>query len=68
MPTCNRVTVRGLCGATMHNGSRYDGRFNLKKDINQAKVENVNTDDPKAMANFYSVHPEEYLAGQELGA
>ena len=49
----------------MHNGSRYDGRFNLKKDINQAKVENVNTDDPKAMANFYSVHPEEYLAGQE---
>jgi len=52
----------------MHNGSRYDGRFNLKKDINQAKVENVNTDDPKAMANFYSVHPEEYLAGQELGA
>ena len=54
-----------LRGATLPDGSRYDGRFNLAGDIEDARILHVDTDDPRAMADFYGILPEDYLEGQE---
>jgi hypothetical protein len=59
------VLVSHLQRATMPDGSRYNSRLNLNGDIEAAKTENVNPDDPTAMAEFYGVSLEAYLAGQE---
>lgn len=55
-----------LCGSTMPDGSRYDGRLNLAGDYEQAGIsaELVHLA-PEIMAKFYGVSLEEYLAGQE---
>jgi uncharacterized protein YjbI with pentapeptide repeats len=47
--------VNRLRGATMPDGSLYDGRFNLSGDIECARGRRVNLNDPKAMAAFYGV-------------
>lgn len=54
-----------LFGATMPDGSRYDGRFNLQRDIVEAHSHVKDTNNTKAMANFYDVSLEEYLSGQD---
>lgn len=54
--------ARELLGAIMPDGNVYDGRYNLTGDIERARWAKVNVDDPKAMAEFYGVSLEEYLA------
>jgi uncharacterized protein YjbI with pentapeptide repeats len=49
-----------LCGATMPNGDRYDGRFALFGDLALAEWNNVDTSDADAMAEFYGVSVEVY--------
>ena len=60
------ATANGLCGATMPDGTVYDGRFNLSADISRAIEWNSdNPEDPEAIADWYGVSLEDYLAGQE---
>ncbi|MCC6905065.1 MAG: pentapeptide repeat-containing protein [Anaerolineae bacterium] len=57
-----------LKGATMPDGTRYDGRFNLPGDLRQALKSKIQVEDPAAMADFYGVPVEDYLAGQHREA
>jgi len=43
-----------LYGATMPDGNRYDGRFNLEGDIAFAREEGIKTDYSSAMARWYA--------------
>jgi uncharacterized protein YjbI with pentapeptide repeats len=56
--------ARSLFGAIMPDGKPYDGRFNLPGDLAQAQWAKVDVNDPQAMANFFGVSTEVYLAGQ----
>jgi uncharacterized protein YjbI with pentapeptide repeats len=58
-------TVNELFGSIMPDGSVYNGRFNLFGDIARAKWAKVNTEDPKAMAEFYGVSLDTYMQGQK---
>jgi|YNPNPStandDraft_1061719.scaffolds.fasta_scaffold29352_2 hypothetical protein len=60
------ATAHRLRGAILPDGTRYDGRFNLAGDRQDALAAGVAWDDPKAVAEFYGVEPETYLAGQRL--
>jgi uncharacterized protein YjbI with pentapeptide repeats len=53
-----------LRGATMPNGNRYDGRFNLIGDISDAYTHGENIEDPEALAAYYGVSLEDYMRGQ----
>lgn len=53
-----------LCNAMMPDGSRYDGRFNLAGDLTDARGHGVELNNREAMADFYGVSREDYLAGQ----
>jgi hypothetical protein len=53
-----------LRGTTMPGGERYDGRFNLLGDLHDAEEAGTSLSDPAAMAAYYGVALEEYLAGQ----
>ncbi len=53
-----------LCGATMPDGERYDGRFSLFGDLALAEWNNVDPSDASAMAEFYGVPLEVYTQGQ----
>lgn len=55
-----------LWGATMPDGTTYDGRFNLSGDLAHARWTKVDIDDPETMANFYGVPLEVYLRSQEV--
>ncbi len=57
-----------LWGATMPDGSPYDGRYNLSGDLAFAQWAKVDVNDPKAMADFYGVPLENYMSGQERAA
>lgn|GEM_PF-471186 len=46
--------ANALLGATMPDGSRYDGRFKLEGDILTAHARGVDTDDLLAMIDFYA--------------
>ena len=46
--------AKSLKDATMPDGSYYDGRFNLEGDIELARKQGVNTDDPEAMALWFA--------------
>jgi uncharacterized protein YjbI with pentapeptide repeats len=43
-----------LRGATLPDGSKYDGRFNLKGDLDLARKDGVDTDNPEMMARWYA--------------
>lgn len=43
-----------LKGATMPDGKRYDGRFDLEGDLQMAKRDGIDIDDPDAMARWYA--------------
>jgi len=60
-------TAHALRGATMYHGDRYDGRYHLEGDLEAAQEQGAALDDPQAMACFYSVSVEDYLAGQGEG-
>jgi len=52
-----------LRGATMPDGSPYDGRFNLAGDLETMRFLRVDTNDPVAMADFYGVFFADYQRG-----
>lgn len=54
-----------LLAATMPNGSRYDGRFNLEGDIKMAESRDYKMSDPESAARFYGVSLDDYTIGQE---
>ncbi|QPC83973.1 pentapeptide repeat-containing protein [Phototrophicus methaneseepsis] len=54
-----------MYGATMPDGSRYDGRYNLPGDAAFAKRSEVDTGSPEDMARWYGVSLERYLKGQQ---
>jgi uncharacterized protein YjbI with pentapeptide repeats len=56
--------TRMMGGATLPDGSRYDGRFRLKGDIEFARSIGIDVNNPEAMAERYQVSVETYLAGQ----
>jgi len=56
------VTAASLRGATMCDGSRYDGRLNLKWETEM--IQHMIEDD-EAMSRWYGVPLESYLAGQK---
>ena len=60
--------AKRLWGAIMADGSPYDGRYNLTADIELARWGHVDVDSPEAMAQFYGVSVETYLAGQGVEA
>lgn len=60
--------VDSLQGATLPDGSLYDGRFNLKGDIDSAQKLHIDTAHPEAMAEFYSISLDAYLHGQDTQA
>ena len=63
--TSQLIEVANLVHATMSDGNRYDGRFNLAGDVAQAHLEGYSIRDYTAMARFYDVSLEAYKSGQE---
>jgi len=65
--TDNQLAIASsLRGATMPDGRRYDGRFNLWGDIRTARRGHIDTDNPEAiMAEWYGISLDEYQHGQE---
>jgi len=61
------LQVGRLRGATLPDGSRYDGRFNLQGDLEQATFKKVDIHSPKELAEFYGVSLDTYLDGQNTG-
>lgn len=59
------VTLITLRGATMPDGSRYDGRFNLPHDFNLMRKKSINVNNAEAVAEYYGIPVEVYEAGQE---
>ncbi|MEA1978346.1 MAG: pentapeptide repeat-containing protein [Chloroflexota bacterium] len=59
------LKVKRLWGATMPDGTPYDGRFKLQGDTEFAQWAKVDADDPEAMAYFFGVSLEIYTQGQE---
>jgi len=58
--------VSSLRGATLPDGSRYDGRFNLTGDQWTAATWRVDLNDPEEAAEFYGVSLHDYLFGQGM--
>ncbi|HZD55629.1 MAG TPA: pentapeptide repeat-containing protein [Anaerolineales bacterium] len=56
--------AKRMWGAIMPDGSTYDGRYNLRGDLELALWKKIDTQDPRAMAEFYGVSVEAYLSGQ----
>lgn len=57
--------AKRLFGAIMPDGGTYDGRYNLKGDLEFARWGQVDVNDPAAMAEFFGVSLEDYLEGQK---
>lgn len=64
-PVEKLVGVNRLYQATMPDGNKYDGKLNLKGDIEFARTAGINIQDGQAMANWYDVPLETYLSGQQ---
>ena len=58
--------AHSLYGATMPNGDRYDGRFHLKGDLNEAQQKGIDIDDPDLMKRWYQGDISVLLRGQPL--
>ncbi|MCJ7660653.1 MAG: pentapeptide repeat-containing protein [Anaerolineales bacterium] len=58
--------VSMMRGATMTDGNRYDGRFNLTGDLWALRSWRIDSNDPEAVADFFSVSLDDYLLGQQL--
>ena len=59
------VQVAYLRGATLQDGSRYDGRFKLAGDLKWARTsEKIALNNAQAMADFYKVSLQNYREGQ----
>jgi len=62
------VRAAALDGATMPNGTRYDGRYSLSLDLDTAESEHVYPDQPERLAEWYGIPIEIYEAGQDWAA
>jgi hypothetical protein len=51
----------------MPHGARYDGRFNLPGDLEEARLHGIVPVDEAAMAGWYGVPLAAYQAGQKKG-
>lgn len=59
------VQLRYLEGATLPDGTRYDGRYRLPAELEWVKSEtNIDVTDPQQMASYYKVSLDTYLSGQ----
>lgn len=58
------LTASRLRGAMMPDGSRYDGRFNLRGDLQDAHCLGINQQSAAAMAGFYGISLQDYECGQ----
>lgn len=56
--------ARRLRGAVMPDGTRYDGRYNLAGDLDDAREHDIDVDDPAVMARWFRVSEESYRQGQ----
>ena len=56
--------VNALRGATMPDGTKYAGQFNLVGDIQNAQEQNIDINNPKSMAEFYGVPVDLYSGYQ----
>jgi len=57
--------VSRMCGAIMPDGQRYDGRYDLSGDLEDAEKRGINTSDLPSMASFYGVSLRDYVTGQD---
>lgn len=57
--------AEGLVGARLPDGQPYDGRYNLPGDHDPARLDVGDRPDAGAMAAWYGVTLDQYLAGQE---
>jgi len=55
-----------LHGARLPNGKIYDGRFNLKGDIQDAQVLGVDINSPVTMANWYAMPYDQFMRSMDL--
>ena len=60
--------AKRLWGAIMPDGRTYDGRYRLAGDFALARSGGIETDNDRAMAEFFGVELTEYLTGQDVGA
>lgn len=58
--------AKRLFGAILPDGSTYDGRYQLKGDLEFAGWGQVDVNDAEAMAKFFGVSLEVYLEGQRI--
>jgi uncharacterized protein YjbI with pentapeptide repeats len=65
LPVEKLAAVDKLYHATMPNGYIYDGRLNLKGDMEFAQRAGKDTNDAQTMADWYDVSLEIYLNGQK---
>jgi hypothetical protein len=69
---CARVTHNqleksySLRGTVLPNGKVYDGSFQLKGDIDEAKQDGIDISDPVALAKWYAVPWEEFRRSMDL--
>ena len=57
--------ARYLVGATMPNGKRYDGRYNLPGDLRwMTESKQISIDNIEAIASWYDISVDAYLEGQ----
>jgi hypothetical protein len=47
----------------MPDGKHYNGRFKLSGDIETARREQADPDDPSSMAGYYGISLEDYKSG-----
>lgn len=62
VPDAVFLQMASLQKAIMPNYKRYDGRYHLSGDIEQARQRGYDIDSPEAMANYYGVSFEDYLS------
>jgi len=60
--------VGRLRGATLPDGSRYDGRYNLPGDLEQARLKKIDIQSPSELAGYYGVSTESFVDGQREGS
>ncbi|MBN1429133.1 MAG: pentapeptide repeat-containing protein [Anaerolineae bacterium] len=58
------VLVDALTGATLPDGCRYNGRFNLEGDLANAGETGIDINDAEQMALWYDIPLSDYQAGQ----
>lgn len=61
------MSAKRLIGAIMPDGSVYDGRYNLKGDIDFLAWAKVGRDDVDRIAELLGITVDAYLKGQQIG-